>query len=159
MMNSAKICEPKQPTEKFGPIESCLQETKHTLACIWQQLSAREHNKSGNTVSLPYHTLRYIDEVERAFELSYCVCPVTTQQKSLLKQIEIECHALEAAIHARELFVTQKEQPMIKSIFIALRVLFKEFKEDRLRDGEQRLESFVKHLHKLMIEMAEVFHK
>lgn len=158
-MSSLTLKSDTSGSDNGGFLDHLLLDVSHTLAQAWEHLSAREHHNDANTISLPYQTLRYMDEVERAFEISYCVCPVNRQQKTQLKQIEIECHALQAAIHARELLVKPAEMLEIKPIFIALRVLFKEFKEDRMHDGEQRLAAFVRQLHKLINELTDIILK
>ncbi|XOV79468.1 MAG: hypothetical protein ACFHVJ_00555 [Aestuariibacter sp.] len=155
-MSSLTLQSKASAPDNGGMLDHLLLEVSHTLAQTWEHLSAREHHHEANTISLPYQTLRYMDEVERAFEMSYCVCPVNNQQKTQLKQIEIECHALQAAIHARELLVKPAEMLELKPIFIALRVLFKEFKDDRMHDGKQRFAAFVRQLHKLVNELPGI---
>jgi hypothetical protein len=156
-MSSATIHNKKATATEPGRLEVRLKEVSDTLSKTWTLLSNREHYSDNKTISLPYNTKRYMDEVDEAFELSYGVCPVSQQQKSQLKQIEIECHALQAALNAREFFVHKSEVNQVKPILIALRVLFKEFKEDRMQDGKARLNAFVRQLHKLVMELPEIF--
>lgn len=134
-----------------------LEEVERVLSSIWTALQDRSPQRIDNTFSLPYQTLRYVDEVERAFEQSYLSYPGSAKLRDTLKQIEIDCHAIEAGINARELPTVNNEYVQSKAIFVALRILIKEFKEDRMKDSETRLALFAKHLSKLALELHDVF--
>lgn len=132
-----------------------LEEVSLFIKHAWQQIATRHQINDSRADSLPVNTLRYRDELSPVFESSYNNCPVAEEHKQPLKQMEIDCYALQAAINARELLLYPDELEQIKPILVALRILCKEFKEDRMQDGEYRFASFLRQLHKLTKELTE----
>lgn len=131
------------------------QQLKSGILRVWTNTFDYACQNGNTSLEFPYLLIKkQSDELSEVYQRTYWDCPLAYDQVRRLRNIEVEFHQLEAAFkwlpHAR----SDDNSRDINSIFIAARIMFAEFKEDRCQDCEERLALFASHIEKLIKELS-----
>lgn len=133
---------------------SQLDHVNETLNDIWEHVLDFANHHSDNMVTFPYHLIRkQLSEMNEVYARTYNECNIRQSFKKRLKETEVEIYALESGFHIISNYVPKQEWEQVHQIFVALRVLFKEFKQDKLEDASSRLGFFVTLVESLIEEL------
>lgn len=135
---------------------SSSQAIKLNLKAIWEKLS-RVSKSQQNIICFPYHLIRQQSEQHAiACRHSYNDIPLERRQARRIRSIEVEVLALDMAFKCCSFQSHHPQNREIKSILIALRTIFSEFKDNRNSDCKQRLSLLEKHITRLTSELKKI---
>lgn len=130
---------------------------KNMLESIWQDTALRARQRGDNLIYFPFKLLKQqSQDYAKVCKNSYSQCEMDELMLLRIQEIEAEIMALNGAYKWLNHEIDDNELANVKAIFIALDVIFTEFKDNKNTDCDCRVPLFIEQIVKLLAELSEV---
>lgn len=130
---------------------------RRIVSTLWHDTAIRARERGDNLVYFPRQLLKQqTKEYADAFKGSYAGCNLDESLLHCIQDIEAEVMTLNATFKWLEIDEKDRNFREIKAIFIALDVIFSEFKDNKNTDCDSRISLFMKHITKLLTELSSL---
>ena len=130
---------------------------KRILKCLWMESAASARLRGDNLLYFPERLLRQqTKDYVSACKDGYAMCNLDESLLKRIQEIEAEVLALNAAFKWLQKEKFDNKLKDIKAIFIALEVIFSEFKDNKNTDCDCRMSLFMEQLIKLLTELSDL---
>lgn len=159
MNNSINLRDIYPKPDRNNDLEHLLSIAKmmSVMSHIWSVLFNLVNKDSDTMVMFPYHSIRkQQNELESAYDRTYGTCQLSQEVKDKLKKVECEITSIHIATSSMNSELSSTDMLAINRIYVALKVLFAEFKDDKTEDCYQRITMFLDIVSNLIFEMREL---
>lgn len=130
---------------------------KRILKCLWLETAASASSHGNNLLYFPHRLLKQqTNDYVSACKDSYAMCNLDESLLKRIQEIEAEVLALNAAFKWLQKEKVDRNLKEVKAIFIALEVIFSEFKDNKNTDCDCRVSLFMEQLIKLLTELSDL---
>lgn len=130
---------------------------KRILKSLWLETEASASSRGDNLVYFPHRLLKQqTKDYASACKKGYAMCNLEESLLTRIQEIEAEVLALNAAFKWLQKENVGSNLKDAKAIFIALEVIFSEFKENKNTDCDCRVSLFIEQLVRLLFELSDV---